>query len=126
MRDLKHVGILGMKWGIRKRGPASADHTESRTLKKKRTEELSNEEIRKVVTRLGLESQLKNLSPKGQNKGLAFVGKILSSKIGQSLINNLIKRYTKVNVDDIFGKDSPFDVSGAQEGQVIDLKFLKD
>lgn len=126
MKDLKHFGVLGMHWGIRTRRPASSDHTEVGSLRKKKPQELTNAEIKKVVTRLQLEKQLSDLNPKKQNNGLKFVGSLLSSKFGQSLIKNLIKRYTKVNVDDVFGQGSPFDVSGAQEGQVIDLKFLKD
>lgn len=125
MSDLKHVGVLGMHWGVRKRGPDSADHTTSRELKKKRTSELSNEEIRKVVTRLSLEKQLSSLNPKTTGLGQKLVGQLLS-RFGPQILSSFLKKYAKVNVDDIFGKNSPFDTSDFQEGTVVeDVKLLK-
>ncbi len=127
-KDLKHFGVLGMHWGVHRSRPSSSDFTETQGLRKKSARELSNVEIRKVVTRLQLEKQYNDLKPKGPDysKAVKLAGTFLASKFGQSLIKNLMKRYSKVNMDDIFGKDSPFDVSGAQDGQVIDLKFLKE
>lgn len=81
--ELKHVGVLGMRWGRRKsesssgsRGSKkkssveeSADHKTISALKKKKVNELSNDEIRKVATRIQLEMQYRSLNPKGLDKG---------------------------------------------------------
>ena len=38
MDELKHVGVLGMKWGRRK-APNSTDYEEARVLRKKKTKQ---------------------------------------------------------------------------------------
>lgn len=121
MADLKHVGVLGMKWGVHRRGPDSADHTTAHTLKKKRVAELSNDEIKKITSRLQLEKQLKELNPKTVSFGQKLVGSLIG-KFGPAILRSFVKKYTKVDVNDPFSADSPFDTTG----EVIDLKFLKD
>lgn len=118
---LEHVGVLGMKWGVHRRGPDSTDFTTAHTLKKKRVAELSNDEIRKVTTRLQLEKQLKDLNPKTIGFGQKLFSNLLG-KFGPAIIRSFVKKYTKVDFNDPFASDSPFDATG----EVIDLKFLKD
>lgn len=119
MTEIKHFGIPGMHWGIRKRGPASEDHTQARELKKKHVSELSNKEIQTIVTRKQLEKQLKSLDS-GQSKlGQKILAGILN-KWGPVLVNSFIKRRTGVNMND------PFNPESYSEGNVVDLKFLKD
>lgn len=63
-KELKHVGILGMKWGKRKAegsGP-SPDHLQARTLQKKKLAEMTNDEIKKVSNRIQLERTYKDLT----------------------------------------------------------------
>lgn len=61
-KELKHYGILGMRWGRRKGGStSSADHSTAKGLKKKRLSELSNDELKKLTTRMQLEKQYKDL-----------------------------------------------------------------
>jgi hypothetical protein len=84
MTDIKHFGVLGMKWGIRKRrssGPdtSSEDHKTSRAIKSKKISEMSNEELKKLTTRLQLERQLKDLSAKEVSTGQKFVSEALSA-----------------------------------------------
>lgn len=73
--SLEHYGVPGMKWGHRKlssiktssppkRSSPSADHVETRSLKREKTKTLSNAEIRKVNDRLQLEQSLSKLSQK--------------------------------------------------------------
>lgn len=119
MTDLQHIGVLGMKWGIRKRGPASTDHTTARTLKKKHVSELSNKEIQAVITRLSLEKQLKNIDSAATNRGRGIISKILG-KVGPILVQAFINRHRNQtpNSDD-FAQDS-------QDGDIIDAKLLED
>lgn len=146
MANLKHYGVLGMRWGKRKGGRSvtvgkgvggavreigglvkdaakddlsklkkfgravskavsydksmrprsskknSEDHEIAQMLKKKKVNELSNDEIRKLTTRLQLEKQMKDITAADRAKSGRFLKGILSSKFGQQLIASLIKR----------------------------------
>lgn len=77
MTQLQHVGVLGMKWGIRRsRGPASSDHTVTRAIKKKHISEMSNDELKKLTTRLQLEKQYKDLTGQNNNVAKKFIAEI--------------------------------------------------
>jgi hypothetical protein len=105
--DLKHVGILGMKWGRRKARSASpdtssGDHKTSSKLKKKKLSEMSNEELKTLTTRLQLERQYKDLTKADTSAGRKFIsevitgaGKQLASKYvanaGESVIKTIIE-----------------------------------
>jgi hypothetical protein len=72
---LEHFGVLGMRWGKRrkqsgsrsdklttkrvKRSEVSDDHREKQGLKKKRVSEMSNAELKKLNERMQLEKQYK-------------------------------------------------------------------
>mgnify|MGYP003396379070 FL=1 len=84
MAEITHIGVPGMKWGIRKRrssGPdtSSEDHRVSRTIKTKKISEMSNDELKKLTTRLQLERQLKDLDSKNTSSGQKFVKEALSA-----------------------------------------------
>lgn len=83
--DLYHYGILGMRWGVRKsrgkssRAVPSEDYTTSRKIKKKKTKEMSNDELKKLTTRLNLERNLRDLESSDYQKGLNFVKTLTSA-----------------------------------------------
>lgn len=58
--ELFHYGVLGMKWGVRKR-TRSADSARVKQIRKKKIKEMSNQELKEVNNRLNLENQYKNL-----------------------------------------------------------------
>lgn len=71
--SLKHYGVKGMRWGVRKRGdrvpaierrPKSDDFKEAQALRKKRPAELSNAELKKLNERMQLEQNYANLTSK--------------------------------------------------------------
>ena len=75
--SLSHHGIRGMKWGVR-RTPAQL--SKSRGKKSKRSaESMSDEELKKVVNRLNMEKQYKNLSKQEMSKGRKFVTGVLTN-----------------------------------------------
>lgn len=62
--ELKHYGVLGMKWGVRKARPSSADAQKVQTIRKKKVHEMSNQELREANNRLELENKYKNFTKK--------------------------------------------------------------
>jgi hypothetical protein len=107
--NLKHVGVPGMHWGIRKASiTPSADHIQSRELKKKHVSELSNKEIQLITTRLSLEKQLTALDPHKQSIGQKIATHLIT-KYGPIVLGMLIKKYVI--------PQNPFDVGGTQPGK---------
>jgi len=78
---LKHYGIKGMKWGVRRKrgagGRVSKDHAESRRLLKKKRLTLSNDDIKKVNKRLNLERDMARMDPTTSGTGKRAVAKFL-------------------------------------------------
>lgn len=107
---LKHYGVLGMHWGIRKdehgvrRGrrrarSVSEDYQISRTLRRKHPSQMSNAELRALNERLNLERQYKNLSPKKVHQGQKFLAEILK-EMGKESAKAAVKetiRFTYLN-----------------------------
>ena len=62
--ELTHYGVIGMKWGRRKAssGSSSADHISVSGLRKKKLNEMSNDELTQLTKRLQLERQYKELN----------------------------------------------------------------
>ena len=82
--ELKHYGVLGMKWGVRRaRGtaskssrrnkPMSDDAREVATIKKKKVREMSNAELKRANERIRLEQEYSRLNPTAINKGWKYV-----------------------------------------------------
>lgn len=62
---LAHYGILGMKWGVRRKSRTpSADSAKVKAIRKKSIDEMSNQELRDANNRLQLENQYKQLTKK--------------------------------------------------------------
>lgn len=88
---LMHHGVKGMKWGVRraKRSISSAnrrrtskyskDYNETRTLRRKSSKQLSNEELKKLNKRMNLEQEYNRLSTSEVNRGLSVARKIVST-----------------------------------------------
>ena len=106
--ELRHHGILGQKWGVRRfentdgtrtptgkkrdrredrdtRGAKSEDHMRSRIDKSKTPSKLSNDELKRLNTRLELESTYKRLTADDMKKSESWVKKSLSSAGEQAL-----------------------------------------
>jgi len=75
---LIHYGKLGMRWGRRSGSSASEDSTSVRPLKKKSASQLSNDEIKKVVNRVNLERQYKDVNPKGFSRATKTIAALLA------------------------------------------------
>lgn len=93
---LEHHGIKGMKWGVRSASSKAEEHTASpdhlmvqaakAKAKSGGVKALSNEELQKIVTRLNLEQQHRNLEgakPSKFETGHRSVKKIIA--VGKTL-----------------------------------------
>ena len=88
---LMHHGVKGMKWGVRraKRSVSSLnrrrtskyskDYNETRTLRRKSSKQLSNEDLKKLNKRMELEQNYNRLSTSSVNRGMAVARKIVST-----------------------------------------------
>ncbi len=109
---LMHHGVKGMKWGVRKvKRSASSfnkkriskysnDYNETRTLRRKSSKKLSNEQLRKLNKRMNLEQEYNRLSTSQVNRGLSIVKNIVSTAgVVGSLYAISKSDYTKAGVD---------------------------
>lgn len=81
--ELYHYGVLGMKWGVRrdrsrsggsrKKRPSSQDAREASAIKKKKLNQMSNAELRKLNERTRLEQEYSRLNPNAVKKGWKYV-----------------------------------------------------
>lgn len=87
---LEHVGVKGMKWGVRKRAPlkTSSDYKKSSELRKKKHPELTNKQIKLANERANLEQNFMRLNPSKIAKGKAQVTAVLATAaLGVSAYN---------------------------------------
>lgn len=79
--ELYHYGILGMKWGVRRR--RSSSNVETAKPKKKTLSEMSDDELRSKLDRLQIQMEkqykdlVRTLNPKQESKAKTFVKKVL-------------------------------------------------
>jgi hypothetical protein len=108
--ELTHFGIPGMKWGVRRKrpsGPSSSDHTTARSLQGKKLNELSNEELKKLTTRLQLEKQYKDLTKVEIGGGRKFVTDVLQTSaktIASKFIVDTFNSFDKTMVRELLKK----------------------
>ena len=119
--ELYHYGIKGMKWGVRKSRSRtgssrkkrsktdgwSDDAKETYRIKKKKVNQMSNAELRKVNERRNLERNYKQLNPNAVKRGVAVVATTAAAlgtmatlynngsnlvKIGQKIVEGMKKK----------------------------------
>lgn len=82
--ELRHYGVLGMKWGVRrtpdqlaraakKRGDWSEEAKDLKTIRSKKVKSLSNAELRRANERLNLEKNYRDLTPQSVRAGMSYL-----------------------------------------------------
>lgn len=102
---LAHEGIKGMRWGVRrgppyplKRNEKRAPVKESQKKVKKEVSEMSDDELRKVLNRLQMERQYKELTQKQRADGLKFVEDLLTLS-SRELAKKYVMKYGSLGID---------------------------
>lgn len=73
-QELKHYGVLGMKWGKRKANyNTSDDYNRARALEKKHPSEMTNKELQELNNRQQLEQNYKRNNPNAGKIAIAAV-----------------------------------------------------
>lgn len=119
--ELYHFGVKGMRWGVRKARSSSGSSKKKRTktdgwsddakeayrIKKKKVNQMSNAELRKVNERRNLERNYKQLNPNAVKRGIAVVATTTAAlgtmaalynngsnlvKIGQKIVEGMKKK----------------------------------
>lgn len=87
---LAHHGILGQKWGVKHGPPYPLDDKTSKKIKSGKVtvniKGLSDEDLKRIVQRLNMEKQLKDLTKEQKSKGKKFTDKAID-KFGDTVLN---------------------------------------
>lgn len=88
-KELCHYGVLGMKWGVRRKRKSTvtkerAHDDYKRAHDKTDVKELSDKELRARLNRLNMEKQYNQLASADVGKGKSFVNK--SMKVATSAV----------------------------------------
>ena len=91
---VEHYGTKGMQWGVRKKRSRSSDSSTVKSLRKKKAFELSDDEIKKVNSRINLEKQYSQLNPSVITTATKAVGGVLGN-IAKNVITDVGTKYAK-------------------------------
>lgn len=92
-RELAHYGVLGMKWGVRRKRNKSSN-VEVVT-KKKSISELSDSELRQIINRHQMEKQYAQITAKEKSAGAKFVTDVLTNAAKQTATSYTAKYMAK-------------------------------
>lgn len=92
--ELYHYGVMGMKWGRRKNRYISKDSKRVTNIRKKKINQMSNEELKAVNKRLELENNYKSFSAK-RNVGKKLVKGFITVAGTMVAIEGAVKTYER-------------------------------
>lgn len=90
-----HYGVLGMKWGVRKKRPSSKSKGILKRKKKKEpvldVSTMTDQELRERINRLQMERQYEQLTAKEKSKGRVIVEQVMA-EIGREYVRTFIRK----------------------------------
>ena len=89
---LKHYGVKGMKWGVRRKRTSHEDYQKAHS--KKSVREMSDKELRERNNRLQMEQQYAQLT-KRKSRGAKAVKAVIAGAGTLVALDGAIKTYTK-------------------------------
>jgi len=115
--ELKHHGVKGMKWGVRRfqnkdgtltnagkqKRRQSEDHVRAKELKKKKLSQLSNAELKELNNRMNLESQYRNLKRQNVSAGQRFVRDV-AYEAAKNTASEYARKYAKEGIKFVSSK----------------------
>lgn len=90
---LIHYGVLGMKWGIRRKSKSSV--TTSKSSKSRSVKDLSDAELRQILNRHQMEKQYAQITAKEKSAGVKFVSDVLTNAAKQTATSYTAKYMAK-------------------------------
>lgn len=106
--ELKHYGIKGMKWGVRKKRTSHDDYQKAHS--KKSVRDMSDRELRERNNRLQMEQQYAQLTKK-KNRGAKVVKALIAGAATIVALDNAYKTYAKYG-NSALDKIGDFVISG--------------
>lgn len=113
VNSLYHFGILGMRWGVRRKlgsdgrvvegSKGSEDFQKARDIKKKGAKNLSNAELKAYVDRMNLEKQYSKLNEKEVSAGKKFVSDVLVGA-GKTALTTFVSKQMTTQLEKVVTK----------------------
>lgn len=136
--QLKHHGILGMKWGVRRyqnkdgsltaagrRRAAKLERAEAEKEKRKTVKDMTDDELRQKIDRLSLEKRYVELNsamnPPKNKRGKEFALRVLE-KSGENLCTQVVNHLGAKALNKVLGERS--EVTDKETGEVTTI--IKD
>lgn len=89
---LEHYGVKGMHWGVRdgKRTGTSSDYRKVSDIRRKKTRQLTNQQLKTHNERANLEVNFRRLNPSKVDKGRRAAKGILGTAVAGASVYNLV------------------------------------
>lgn len=75
---IEHVGVKGMRWGVRKAVKTSSDYNRTAPYRNRKAKELTNKQLSDINNRINLEINYNRLNPTKIQVGSAMVKSVIA------------------------------------------------